>query len=88
MTHTAAKWAMAIAGAVLTVLLLVLVIYRRGRAAGESFSGGQAGPYNIGLYDRPYIYPRYRGRAATRWAADGRCVAYCGAGRTCTVWCR
>jgi hypothetical protein len=87
MSSAAAKWALAIAGAVLAVLLLVIVIYRRGRAAA-GFRGGQAGPYNIGLYDRPYIYPRYRGRAATRWAADGRCVAYCGGGRGCTVWCR
>lgn len=50
-------------------------------------SDSAAAPYNLGVYDHPYKYPRYRGRAAKRWSADGRCVAYCGQ-TPCTVWCR
>ena len=86
----------AILTALLVALLLVIAWHARsGKKATRTtpngfrnFGPARAGPYNIGLYDRPYEdYPFYEGRAETAWDGDRRCAAYCGQS-PCTIWCR
>jgi hypothetical protein len=73
-----------IAAFVIIVIILVAFFVRRGEKKGNAFCGG---PYNIQLYDNPYLYPWYEGREVTDWDGDKRCVSYC-AKSPCDVWCR
>lgn len=69
---------------VLIVVILVAIIWRLAYKKKKSFCSG---PYNIQLYDNPYLYPWYVGRTMTQWDGDKRCMVNCSQW-PCTVWCR
>ena len=75
--------------ALLVVVILIVAWFVRGRSQGsDPFCPGPNCPgNNLGLYDHPYFYPVFEGRAAVQWDGDRRCTANCQQS-PCVVWCR
>lgn len=78
--------------ALVAVLVVVLLLATWALSAVIRRCGGRArflpgGPYNLGLYNVPYYYPVYEGRAVLDWDPDRRCTAYCSQS-PCVTWCR
>lgn len=76
--------ALFLAGIAVVVVIILAVVFSQGGTSAAAFC---AGPYNLQLYDYPYLYPKFEAPAALSWDGDRRCAAYC-AQSPCTLWCR
>src|SRR5271169_3658396 len=87
--QTGMKESEGIALAAIAVVVIVIIAMYGGGSSSSSAQGSTSGsafcsgPYNLQLYDVPYRYPHYTGRAALSWDGDGRCAAYCSKGAPC-----